>query len=107
MRERPQHRVAADVPVGVVDALEVIDVEEHERQRTAVAAGALELAVELFLEAPPVEDVRQAVADDEIVDGLVIRVLGILFVQELEDDGADLEAVAAREELLTRGPARR
>ena len=100
VRERTQHGVAADVAVGVVDALEVIDVEQHQRQRTGVAAGALELAVELFLEAAAVEDVGQAVADDEVVDRLVIGVLGVLLVQELEDDGADLEAIAAREQLV-------
>jgi hypothetical protein len=64
VRQRPQHGVAADVAVGVVDPLEVIDVEQDQRQRTRVAAGALELAIELFLEAAPVEDVGQAVADD-------------------------------------------
>ena len=78
----------------------MIDVEQDQRQRTRVAAGALEFAIELFLEAAPVEDVGQPVADDQVVDRLVIGVLGVFLVQELEDDRADLEAVAAGEQLL-------
>ena len=49
--ELAEHAVAGDVPVAVVDLLEVIDVEEQERQRAVVAKASLVLALERFVEA--------------------------------------------------------
>ncbi len=43
-----QHRAAHQVSVGVVDVLEVVQVEEEERDRVAEAPGAGDLGVELL-----------------------------------------------------------
>ncbi len=56
--QQPPHRgqqlVAAGMPVRVVYALQVIEVDDGERQPIADPSGLLELAVELFLECPMV-----------------------------------------------------
>ncbi len=60
--EMPQHVVADVVAVGVVDALEVIDVEVDQRQPPAQPPAPLHLAVEERRERAPVEAPRQGIA---------------------------------------------
>ncbi len=61
-----EDRVAAGVPVGVVDLLEVVDVEESEREGAAVPAGADQLLLQAHLEVLVVVAARQAVADGHL-----------------------------------------
>ena len=90
-----EHEVAAEVAVGVVDPLELVEVEDDQRQRPPVAHGARELALDLLVVLPLVVDLGQAVARHQLVDRQVVGVLDVLLVEELEVDGGGLEAVAA------------
>ena len=53
-----QDRVAGLVAMGVVDLLEVVEVEEDERERVADAVGATPLQHELLIERAPVCQAR-------------------------------------------------
>ena len=57
-----EHGVAGGVPVGVVHALEAVEVADDQAERLVGAAGALELEVEHVLEAAPVEQAGERVA---------------------------------------------
>ena len=59
--DAPQHVVAGRVAVGVVDGLEVVDVDEGHRQRPLVAVGPLDLVEQLDEQRPPVGDAGQLV----------------------------------------------
>ena len=61
-RDRPQQRVAGGVAVLVVDALEAVDVDHQQRGVLAEAPAALELRVDVALEAAPVVHEGQRVA---------------------------------------------
>ena len=56
------------MPVGVVVGLEVVEVEHPERDRRALALGALELTRELLVERAPVADLRQRVDARELLE---------------------------------------
>ncbi len=56
-----QDDVARGVAVGVVDGLEVVDVDEGDRQRALVASGALDLGEEGAQQGAPIDDAGQAV----------------------------------------------
>jgi len=56
--ERPEHRVAGEVPVGVVDVLEVVHVGEQHRERLAAAAGPDDREVGLSLPRARVQHAR-------------------------------------------------
>ncbi len=116
-----QELVAGGVAEGVVDQLEAVQVEQHQRAGAAMAARAADLALELFLEAPAAEEARQRVAVGEVLQ-LVLEALALGDVDGLQDDqplavgaerearhgqGADVVAVAMLEAQLARGgPAR-
>src|SRR6185295_8933096 len=55
-RHLGQQPVAGGMAVGVVERLEVVEVEHRERDRVALALGTLELARELLVERAPVAD---------------------------------------------------
>ena len=57
--------------MGVVDALEVVDVEHDQAELVAVAAGALDLGGHDLLEAAVVEEAGQLVGDRLALHGLV------------------------------------
>jgi len=57
-RELAQHEIAGQVPLAVVDRLEVVHVEEQQRERSLVALSACDLAVRELLEITPVMDLR-------------------------------------------------
>jgi hypothetical protein len=59
---RAQQAVAGRVALGVVDALEVVEVEHRQRERHAVAPRARDLGGESLLEAAAVERAGQRVA---------------------------------------------
>ena len=96
----PQQVVAREVPVGVVHALEVVDVEHDERQARVVALGPIELALQRLVEVPAVEDLREAVHRHQPVDLLVVVDLDVLAGHELQDRSADAHLVAVLQPLL-------
>ena len=57
-----EQRVAGRVAVGVVEALEMVDVEHQHRQRQPTALAALQFAGEVLLEIPAIEQARQRIA---------------------------------------------
>ena len=67
-RDRDQHQVAALVTEGVVDGLEVIEIDEDHRDLVAFAAGAGEGALEAVIEEAAVGQAGQAVVRREILD---------------------------------------
>ena len=60
-RDLAQHEVAGHVTVGVVDPLEVVQVDQHDRARPLVAGGPLELVLEPGQQRLPVERTGQQV----------------------------------------------
>ena len=58
---RLEQRIAGGVAVPVVDRLEAVEVDEHQRGGGAVAFHIGERALELAIEAAPVEDVEQRI----------------------------------------------
>ena len=71
MRRRPdlgQHGVAGLVAERVVDRLEVVEVEDRQRQQVAVAAGALDLAVQAGGEGAPVGEAGERVGVGQAVE---------------------------------------
>ncbi len=67
-----QHPVAGRVPEGVVDALELIEVEKHQRQRDGVALGALPFLRQLSLEGAEVVQTRLVVDHQSLFEMLVL-----------------------------------
>ena len=63
-----EHGVAAGVPVAVVDRLEAVDVDEHDRQRAIVARRAAHERGELAAEEAPVVQARQLVGVGELLE---------------------------------------
>jgi hypothetical protein len=77
MRSTTQHQqvVAGGVPVEVVHGLEVVEVQQHERERVAGAQGVSELGLHAFLEAAAVERVGERIGpgdQHEAVAGAVV-----------------------------------
>ena len=52
----------------IVDALELVEVEEHDRERRSVALGGFERLGELFVEARAVRELRDHVEVSEAMD---------------------------------------
>ena len=67
-----EHPVADEVPVGVVDALEVVDVGDQQADRGVAPRGAIELGRERLGEVPAVEDAGERI-DAAAAIGLVAR----------------------------------
>jgi hypothetical protein len=98
-----EHVVARQVPVGVVDLLEVVEVEHHQRQGPPVAVGAGDLALQGLEEVSLVGDLGQPVDGGEAVDLLVVGVLDVAAGQELEDGAAHLDEIAVPERVFVDG----
>ena len=103
LREVLEHVVARQVPEAVVDLLEVVDVEHHQRQRAPVAMRARDLALDRVQEVALVEDLRQPVDGRQPVDLLVVGGLDVAAREELEDRAADLDQVAVAQHVLVDG----
>src|SRR4029078_8358298 len=58
---RPQSKIADQMAKIVVDGLEVIEVQDEERDRRAIASGATQHAPRLRSEAATIEDARQRI----------------------------------------------
>ena len=65
-RDGDQELVAGVVAEGVVDLLEVVEVEQEERSGGAVATAEVEVALELVLEAPAVGEAGQHVVVHQV-----------------------------------------
>ena len=76
MGDPAEDLVAGRVPVGVVDLLEAVEVEEDEAEVAAVAAAALELAAEHLVEVAVVVEPGERVLNREPLLGLVERRVG-------------------------------
>src|SRR5690606_6680810 len=77
-RDLTQHLVADEMPVTVVDALEMIDVDHEAGQRLALAPAARELLAEAAREVaaivPTRQRIREAAANEpRLVDGVLDR----------------------------------
>ncbi|MEY9807654.1 hypothetical protein ABIF30_007261 [Bradyrhizobium elkanii] len=70
LRHQPQHLIAGEMAVGVVERLEVVDVEHQERQRLAAGERGLhrhvDRAVEIFPVAEAGERIGQALGADRL-----------------------------------------
>src|SRR5207249_4480341 len=60
-RHRLEHRIAGRVAMTVVDCLEGVEIEIEQRGARAVALHVGERALELALEAAPVEDIGERI----------------------------------------------
>ena len=67
-----QHLVADHVPVLVVDQLEGVEVEQHDREPIAVRARALDLPFELLFEETPVVGAGEPIASGQLEQGVVV-----------------------------------
>ena len=59
---RRQDAVAGDVAVGIVDALEVIDVQHHQRHRRGASIAFGDLSVEVLIRVTPVVEPGQLIS---------------------------------------------
>ena len=62
-RQLHQHLIPGGMPVGVVDELEMIDVEQQQRHVALVPAAVAELGAELQVEALAVAGAGERVGD--------------------------------------------
>ena len=69
-----QHRVADAVTLAVVDELELVEIEQHERQVVPVALRLVEEGLELLLEGTVVAEPGEAV-DERVLAGLPVRLV--------------------------------
>ena len=70
MPDFAEHRVAHQVPHGVVDLLESIEIHDQHRQRTFRAQGVGHRHLEPVLKQRPVREIGQAVVVGEVTDAL-------------------------------------
>ena len=89
--DTPQDVVAGGMPVGVIDGLEVVDVDECDGQGPLVAVRALDLVEELDKQRPAVRDAG------ELVGGRRVGRLGQLVGDRVDGPG---EAVVEAATLL-------
>ena len=107
--ERRAHgadQVVADlVTQRVVDPLEVVQVDEEQRRRAVVAAGALELASQLAREAPAVHQAGQAVVVRQVRE-VALEALALGDVLDLADEVERLAVLVAKERDRQQDPDR-
>ena len=58
------------MPEDVVDLLQIVEVDQHERHGTSAAAGLRESAIEVCLEGAVVAQVREAVQERLVLESL-------------------------------------
>ena len=84
--------------VGIVDLLEVIGIEDRNREGTAIALGPEELVLESLVELTSVGDTGQAIGDHHAVDFFVVDRFDITAADIFKDERANLELVTALEQ---------
>ena len=83
-----QHLVADQVPEGVVDQLEVVDVGDDQRDRVAEAAEAVHLAGRGFFETPAGQQAGERIGGGtgfHLGQGLAEEVLAVVVVGEVDE----------------------
>src|SRR6185295_2120134 len=60
-----EHAVAGGMAEAIVDPLEVVDVDEAERERLVLLLGDRELALQALVEVPVVAEVRERIGERE------------------------------------------
>ena len=86
--------VAGEVTVGVVRELEVVEVEEKNRELHLVATRIGDLRREAFAEIFAVVEAREAIARRRLVEAALELLLGVIRDRETENDvRAELDAV--------------
>ena len=64
-----EHDVADRVPVGVVDLLETVEVDQQDGERTALAPGPPERLLETVVQEETVRQARQGVVQGLVLEG--------------------------------------
>ena len=83
----PQDAVAGRVAEAVVDGLELVEVDEHDRDRRSGALGAGERMLDTIREERPVGEVRHGVVEG-LVGELLLEHLALADVAAVQDDSA-------------------
>ncbi len=100
-----QHLIAHLVAVGVVDTLEVIDIQQQERQRRRELPRPLELGTGAFKEVPAVAALGQHIGGGQALQlAFELLLLGDV-LGDTHDDRALATVGAAAEETLVAQPA--
>jgi hypothetical protein len=81
-RQAAQHGVARQVAIAVIDALEMVQIDHHQRQRRAGSNRAAHVPVQRGNDGTPVGDPGEGVARREDAVGVV----GTLFGHEDEPE---------------------
>ena len=89
-----QHCVPSGVPVGVVDQLEVVEIEDDEADRPGRDALAGDQVMQRFLEMALVVHAGEAVEAHQPLHFFVIRGLDISAGDVLEQNLTDLQPIA-------------
>ena len=88
-----QRLVAEGVALGVVDRLEVVEVDQHQRHRRAIALRGVDLAIELLLEGPMVAEPGQRIGQGIGQGGFVAdRQVGARLGQRRHDQVVERDA---------------
>ena len=80
--------------MGVIDGLEEIDVENHQRERPVVTVTPGHFTLECVFEVAAIEDLGEAIDGREPVHFVVVRRFEIVAGDELENRAADLDEIA-------------
>ena len=91
-RDLLEEQVAGDVPEGVVDALEPVEVEVQHGERSSPTGRLLERVLEAVCEQRAVGEVRERVVEG-LVRELVLERLALGDVACVEDDAGDVGVV--------------
>ena len=89
-RHRNQQFIANAVPQRVVDVLEMIQIEEHQRQRFAVALGQAEVVCEAVAQQGPVGQAGQQIEMRHPADALLVG----LALADIGEDGDEMRGFA-------------
>src|SRR5258706_5228163 len=81
----------------VVERLELIDIEEHQRKRPVMPRRPRDLAVEKIEEMALVRHLRQTVGDRQLIDLLVVQRLDVAPFDELQNRAAAAHQIAVAE----------
>src|SRR5271165_864997 len=89
LRDHPQEVVANRVSQCIVDAFELVKIEKHERERSAVTLGGFKRLSQLIVEARAVGELRNHVEISEAMDLLDrARALGRILDRSGETEDA-------------------
>src|SRR3990167_6647434 len=67
-RRALEHHIPRVVPKGIVDALEEVDVEHHNRQTALLDAGLGHLGLQPFKETPPIDQIGQKILGSQVFE---------------------------------------